>query len=99
MDQNDDPGELERKIEQASRLASRMTDQTTYQRLTAWIEDLRGRLNKRRAARRQREQIKVRAYELWDQHGRPAGRDEEFWLRAEAEIREAEEDKARDRQI
>jgi len=33
MDENEDPLELERKIAQASRIASRITDQTTYERL------------------------------------------------------------------
>jgi hypothetical protein len=33
MDQSDDPQELERKIEQAARIASRVTDQTTVERL------------------------------------------------------------------
>ena len=32
------------------------------------------------------EVIAERAYSLWQQAGRPAGRDEEFWLRAEAEL-------------
>lgn len=27
-----------------------------------------------------------RAYELWEHAGRPNGRDQEFWLRAEAEL-------------
>ncbi len=27
-----------------------------------------------------------RAYELWEQAGRPDGRDQEFWLRAEVEL-------------
>jgi Protein of unknown function (DUF2934) len=27
----------------------------------------------------------------WEENGRPSGRDEEFWLRAEQEFREAEE--------
>jgi hypothetical protein len=88
MDQIEDPRELERKIEQASRIASRINDPTTYQRLTAWIDELRQSLRKRVAARRSRDKIRVRAHELWEQHGRPVGRDEEFWLRAEVEIRE-----------
>ena len=37
MDQNEDAGELERKIEQATRIASRINDQTTVERLRAWI--------------------------------------------------------------
>ena len=33
-----------------------------------------------------REAIAERAYLLWERAGRPAGRDQEFWLRAEAEL-------------
>ena len=40
MDQGEDPRDLERKIEQASRIASRVNDRTTYQRLTAWVEEI-----------------------------------------------------------
>ena len=40
MDQSDEPRELERKIKQATRIASRVTDQTTMERLRAWTEDL-----------------------------------------------------------
>jgi hypothetical protein len=85
MDQGDDPRDLERKIEQTSRIASRVNDPTTYQRLTAWVEELKHKLQKRRAALRSKEEIRTRAHELWEQHGRPAGRDEEFWLQAELE--------------
>jgi Protein of unknown function (DUF2934) len=85
MDQSQDPRDLARKIEQASRIASRLTDQTTYQRLTAWIDELKDRLEKRLVARRSKE-IRVRAHELWEQKGRPLGRDVEFWLQAESEL-------------
>ena len=88
MEQLEDPRDLERKIEQASRIASRVTDQTTYQRLTAWVEELRQRLRQRLAARRTKEEIRARAHDLWVQHGRPSGRDLEFWLQAESELRE-----------
>jgi hypothetical protein len=88
MDEIEDPGDLERKIDQASRIVSRVNDPTTYQRLTAWIDELRQRLRDRLAARRSREKIRMRAHELWEQHGRPAGRDEEFWLQAESELSE-----------
>jgi Protein of unknown function (DUF2934) len=30
-----------------------------------------------------------RAYELWEQAGKPDGRDQEFYLQAERELREA----------
>ena len=87
MDPNEDPGELERQIERARRLASHTTDQTTSQRLWGFVEELKQRLQKRLAARRSKEQISARARELWEQHGRPAGGDEEFWLQAESELR------------
>jgi hypothetical protein len=32
-------------------------------------------------------EIKKRAYELWEQNGKPEGRDEEFWQQAEQELR------------
>jgi hypothetical protein len=40
-------------------------------------------------------QIEVirRAYELWEQAGKPEGRDQEFYLQAERELQENEEPK------
>jgi hypothetical protein len=35
-----------------------------------------------------KEQITNRAYELWEQAGKPEGRDEEFYLQAEKELQE-----------
>jgi hypothetical protein len=32
------------------------------------------------------EQIRVRAHELWEQAGKPAGREDEFWHQAEKEL-------------
>ena len=88
MDQSDDPRELERKIEQAARLAARVNDPTTVERLRAWIEDLKQKLRQRLEARRTKQAISARAHELWEQNGRPSGRDLEFWLQAESEISE-----------
>jgi Protein of unknown function (DUF2934) len=88
MDQNEDPRELELKIEQAERIAARIGDPTTYERLKAWVDELRGRLRRRREARRTKQAIGARAHEIWEQNGRPADRDLEFWLQAEAEIAE-----------
>ena len=91
MDQNeDDPKDLERKIEQASRIASSITDQTTYERLRAFVEELRQKLRQRLDARRTKQEIRVRARELWEQSGCPTDRDLEFWFQAEAEISERE---------
>ena len=88
MDQIEDPRELEREIERASRLASCTTDQTTYQRLKQFVEELRQRLQQRLAARRTKEAIRARAREVWERHGRPTGRDLDFWLQAERELTE-----------
>ena len=90
MDENEDPLELERKIAQASRISSRITDQTTYERLRAWVGELRQRLGQRLAARRTREKIRARAYELWELAGKPEGRDDEFYHLAEQELRNAD---------
>ena len=90
MDQSEDPRELERKIEQASRIASKVNDQTTYERLTAWVEGMRQRLRQLLDARRTKHEIKARAHELWEQNGCPADRDLEFWLQAESEIKARE---------
>ena len=50
------------------------------------IEDLKQK-RQRSEARRLRQETTVRAREIWEQNGRPSGRDEEFWLQAESEIR------------
>ncbi len=34
------------------------------------------------------EEIRRRAYELWEQHGRETGHEDEHWLLAEREVRE-----------
>jgi hypothetical protein len=34
-----------------------------------------------------RDQIRQRAYALWDEHGRPEGHETAFWLQAERELK------------
>ncbi len=82
----DDPKDIARKIEQASRMASGIGDRTTYERLTAWIEELKCQLELCLDARRTKHRIRARARELWERNGRPPDREVEFWLQAEAEI-------------
>jgi hypothetical protein len=88
MDQDDDPRRLETEIERAKRLAAGIGDRTTSERLWNFVEQLKQRLQNRRAARRSKDEIRVRAREIWEQHGRPSGRDVEFWLQAEAELKD-----------
>lgn len=44
------------------------------------------------------EEIRARAYQLWQENGRPAGRDAEFWFQAENEHR-ARRDALHDRNV
>jgi hypothetical protein len=83
-----DPHELRRKITQTRRLASAVTDRTTQRRLVDLQDELTETLRRfpRRGAGIPESRIRARAHELWEQHGRPEGRDEEFWLRAEREL-------------
>lgn len=37
------------------------------------------------------EQIRKRAFELWEQAGKPKGREDEFWQQAQRELQGAEE--------
>lgn len=53
---NDDPHELERRIQQASRIAWNISDPATVERLTAWIEELRRKLRQHRAENASRDQ-------------------------------------------
>jgi len=88
MDQNEDPRELELKIEQVERIAARISEPSTYERLRALADELRVRLRQRLDTRQTKHAISARAREIWEQNGRPSDRDLEFWFQAEAEIRE-----------
>jgi hypothetical protein len=88
MDWESDPGELQRKLEQANRLVRVVGDQTTLQRIRDFVEELRQKLQRSSAERRSRDAIRARARGIWEQNGRPSGRDEEFWLQAERELSE-----------
>jgi Protein of unknown function (DUF2934) len=37
------------------------------------------------------EQIRSRAHELWEQAGKPDGREDEFWHQAERELKQKQE--------
>ena len=64
-------------------------DRETVQGILALVEELKQRA--RALAKPNEEKIRVRAREIWEEHGRPVGRDEEFWFQAEREFQEAED--------
>ena len=82
-------------------VARALAKATKYQDFTRWVGDretvqrildLAEKL-KRRAqalAKPSQNRIRRRARQIWEENGQPSGRDEEFWLQAEREIREAE---------
>lgn len=77
------------KADKYRRLARWVGDSETVQRIGGLAEEL-----KQQAlafAKPDDVRIRNRAHEIWDEYGRPAGRDLEFWLKAEREFREAEE--------
>ena len=78
--------ELERELERAKRLAAVTTDRTTYERIRDFAEDIRQRLQRLVSRRGGQDEIRARARQLWEQAGRPAGRDLDFWLQAEREL-------------
>jgi hypothetical protein len=63
-------------------------DQETSRRISALTEELKERA---RALATNQDSIRTRAREIWEENGRPAGSDEEFWFQAEWEFQEAEE--------
>jgi hypothetical protein len=86
MDEPEDPRELEQKIAQVTRISFSITDPTTYERLREMVEKLKAKLQKLTFARRERSAVRKRAHQLWEEAGRPPGRDVEFWFAAEAEL-------------
>lgn len=73
---------LEHQIELATRAASYVKDETTVQRLLRSADELKTKLFRLSQHRK----ITARAEQLWQQAGRPSGRDLEFWLKAEKQV-------------
>src|SRR5258705_3966332 len=64
-------------------------DWETSKRILGLAEELRQQAVS--LARPNEKHVRKRAHEIWEENGRPVGRDEEFWLRAEREFQEAEQ--------
>ena len=78
---------IEHQLELATRVADVIEDETTVQRLRSLADELRRKL----ARMMRRPRVKALAYELWEEAGRPAGRDVEFWLEAERQVKQRQE--------
>jgi Protein of unknown function (DUF2934) len=77
---------LEHQLELATRATAYISDETTVRRLKKYAEELKQKLFQMV----RRPKVRARAYELWEQAGRPHDRDLEFWLEAERQIKERE---------
>jgi hypothetical protein len=88
MGENGKLRELQRKFEQCTRLSFLAGDATTKRRLAEFRDELAEALINYPSRREHisEDAVRVRAHDLWEQHGCPTGRDEEFWVRAEREL-------------
>ncbi|RXH24255.1 MULTISPECIES: DUF2934 domain-containing protein [Bradyrhizobium] len=83
----DEQKKIEHQIELATRAAALVKDETTGHRFRSFADELKRKLRRMMG----RGQVRARAYELWEQAGRPAGQDLEFWFEAERQIEEERE--------
>ena len=89
MDQKQIVRHLLTKANKYRHFALWVGDQETVRRILALTEELKQRA--RALAKPEEAKIRIRAREIWEENGRPAGKDEEFWFQAEREFREAED--------
>jgi hypothetical protein len=89
VDQRQTVSSLLAKANKYREFARWIGDRETVRRILSLTEELKQRA--RSLARPDEARIRPRAQEIWEENGRPVGRDEEFWFQAEQEFREAEE--------
>jgi hypothetical protein len=88
MDQKQTVAGLLAKANKYRDFARWVGDRETVQRILALAGELKQRA--RALAKPNDDKIRMRAREIWEEHGRPEGKDEEFWLKAEREFLEAD---------
>ena len=89
MDQKQIVSHLLAKADKYRQFTQRIGDHETVRRILALTDELKQRA--RAVADPEEAKIRNRAREIWEENGRPAGRDQEFWFQAEREFREAED--------
>lgn len=87
----DEQQKIEHQIELATRAASLVKDETTIQRFRSFAEEMSRKLLRMM----RRGKVRARAYELWEQAGRPADCDLDFWLEAERQIEDEHDEQRR----
>jgi hypothetical protein len=75
-------GELRKRAESYRRMKKLVTDD----RAAKALDELAEESEMTAAELEKRHQTRERAHALWIEHGRPHGRDVEFWLAAEREL-------------
>jgi Protein of unknown function (DUF2934) len=88
MDQRQIVANLLAKANKYRGFARWVSDRQTVQSILTLAADLKKRA--RALANPDEDKIRSRAREIWEENGRPVGRDVEFWLEAEREFREAQ---------
>jgi hypothetical protein len=88
MNQKETVASLLAKANKYRNFARWVGDRQTVQSIFALTVELKKRA--RALASPDEDKIRKRAREIWEENGRPIGRDVEFWLAAEREFREAE---------
>jgi hypothetical protein len=88
MNQKEMVASLLAKANKYRNFARWVGDRQTVQSIVALTVELKKRA--RALASPDEDKIRKRAREIWEENGRPIGRDVEFWLAAEREFREAE---------
>ena len=75
-----------------ARTATDDDDRAAWLRLAeVWTELARSANRDAGALGNAEEEIKKRAYEIWERHGRPQGKEDEFWQQAEQELRKEDQ--------
>lgn len=88
MDRKQLVGHLLEKSRKYRAYSRWVSDRQTVRSILALAGELRDRA--RALAHPDEGNIRNRAREIWEEHGKPAGRDLEFWLQAEREFQEAQ---------
>jgi Protein of unknown function (DUF2934) len=87
VDRTSEVARLRTKADKYRMLARSLTDRETVARIMELSKELEDRAIA--LEKPTEDEIRRRAHQIWDENDQPPGRDVEFWLRAERELRQA----------